>query len=80
MKPVTVHLSEEDYKAFQAYAAKNDTTAASMIREAMAEYKVRHMKQRHSLKDHKPIETSGTVKPIGPDDDLLGEMIDAARS
>jgi predicted transcriptional regulator len=35
MKTITLHVSEETYRAFQDFAAKSNQSAAELIREAM---------------------------------------------
>jgi hypothetical protein len=81
MKTITINVSEPTYQAFQSYAKRIDRKASELIREAMEEYRVAHIQPaRRSLLDIVPFESGGTVLPIGPDDDILGEMLDEARS
>jgi len=80
MKAVTIHVEEDVYEAFKKRARETGQTAAAIIREAMADYKMKRMKPKHSLLDHKPSSVGGVLKPLSPNDDILGEMIDAKRS
>jgi hypothetical protein len=77
MKTITVNVSEPVYDAFKAYAARVDRKTSELIREAMEEYRVARMTRRASLHDRRPVSVGGPIEPIGPDDDLLGEMLDS---
>ena len=77
MKTITVNVSEPVYDAFQAHAEKINRKASELIREAMEEYRVSHMTRRTSLRDRRPVSVGGPIEAIGPDDDLLGEMLDS---
>lgn len=41
MKPISVHVDEEDYEELKAIAARRGRPVAEVVREAMAEYVVR---------------------------------------
>ncbi len=75
MKTITVNVSEPVYEAFRAHAEKIDRKASELIREAMEEYRVAHMTRRTSLRARHPVSVGGPIEAIGPDYDLLGEML-----
>ena len=80
MKTITVNVSEPVYREFQAYAKTHDRTTAELIRQAMEEYHLAHLQpQGGSLQDLQPASVGQVVRPLTPDDDLLGEMLDADR-
>jgi len=79
MKPITFHVSEPVYRQFQDYAKKLDRKTSELIREAMDEYRSNHMSQQFSLRNRRSLNAggkAGSLQPISPDDDFLGEMID----
>jgi len=75
MKPITINISESDYKAFQEYASVNDRTAAEMIREAMAQYRTAHMEKTPGILSSMPASVGAVLAPLSADDDILGEML-----
>jgi hypothetical protein len=77
MKTITVNVSEPVYRDFVEYARRQDRTASELIREAMEAYRNSHIRPRPSLRDLRPLSLGKVRKPIGPGDDLLGEMLDA---
>lgn len=76
MKTITVNVSEPVYRDFQEYARQRDRTTSELIREAMEAYRDRHIRPRFSLKELEPLSLGNVLKPLGPEDDLLGEMLD----
>jgi metal-responsive CopG/Arc/MetJ family transcriptional regulator len=80
MKTITVNVSETVYEEFQQYAKRVDRKAAELIREAMEMYRRQHIQRRTSLKVRRPAASvGGSFRALGPDDDLLGEMLDDSR-
>jgi Arc/MetJ-type ribon-helix-helix transcriptional regulator len=79
MKTITVNVSEPVYRDFQEYAVRSDRKASELIREAMEEYRQRHIERRTTLRDRRPASVGGPIAPVSPDDDLLGEMLDDTR-
>lgn len=71
MKTITVHVSEEVYRRFQAEAAGSNRTAAELIRNAMDEYYANHIARSASIFDGEP----ATMGVCSPPEDLLGEML-----
>ena len=79
MKVITVHVSDPIYQEFQAYARRADRKTAELIREAMEDYRQTHIRRNgSSLSDFKPVSVGKVIQPLTVDDDILGEMIDAA--
>lgn len=80
MKTITVNVSEPVYEEFQQYAKKVDRKTAALIREAMELYRRQHIQRRTSLKERRPAASvGGGIRSLGPEDDLLGEMLDDSR-
>lgn len=75
MKTITISVSEPVYEQFQAYARREDRTAAELIREAMDDYRQRWIERRGSLGDLQPLDLGAVKRPLGPEDDLLEEML-----
>jgi len=80
MKTITVNVSEPVYEDFQQYAKKADRKAAELIREAMELYRRQYIQRRSSLRDRRPACVGGSFLLIDREDDLLGEMLNDARS
>jgi Arc/MetJ-type ribon-helix-helix transcriptional regulator len=79
MKTITVNVSEPVYEDFQMFARKVDRKASELIREAMELYRQQYIHRSTSLKDRRPANVGGKIRPITQDDDLLGEMLDDSR-
>lgn len=79
MKTITVNVSQPVYEEFQSHAQKIDRKTSELIREAMEEYREKHMGGASSLRNRRPVSVGGPIQPITPEDDLLGEMLDASR-
>ncbi len=78
MKAITVNVSEPVYKDFQKFATERDRTTSELIREAMEEYRQTRIRPQPSLRDMRPASVGAILKdPLGREDDLLEEMIDA---
>lgn len=80
MKTITINVSEPVYREFQAYAKSRDRTTSEMIREAMETYLRERVQTGTSLRDVSPLRMGKVKKPLGRNDDLLGEMIRDTRS
>ena len=61
---------------FQKEADKRRESASKLIRDAMSEYKDRHLSRQRSIFDHEPVSVGSVLKDLGPEDDLLEEMSD----
>jgi len=79
MKVITIHVSEPVYEEFRQYARKADRKASELIREAMEMYRQQHMQRRTSLHNRHPASVGGPIRPIGSEDDILGDMLDDTR-
>lgn len=75
MKTITVHVSEETYRAFQEFAAQSNRSAAELIRQAMDEYHETHLARRGSIFDDPGVDAGRVLAPVSEDDDLLDEML-----
>ena len=76
MKAITVNVSEPTYRAFQAYAERTDRTTSELIREAMEMFREqRILSRRGSVLDIDPVSAGEVLRPLGPEDDLLEEML-----
>jgi hypothetical protein len=76
MKTITINVSEPVYRDFQEHARRQDRKTSELIREAMEAYRDRHIRPRPSLKELEPLSLGNILKPLGSEDDLLGEMLD----
>lgn len=79
MKTITIKVSEPTYREFQQFAKQRDRSTSELIRQAMEEYRERHMRPRPSLRNIEPTSVGKVLKPLGPDDDTLGEMLNDLR-
>ena len=73
------NLKAADWLRPEAIAAAAPEALAELIREAMEEYRQKHIARRTSLRDRRPVSVGGPIQPITAEDDLLGEMLDEAR-
>lgn len=64
---------------FQDYASRSDRKTSELIREAMEEFRRRHIERQTSLRNRNPVSVGGPIAPIYPEDDLPGEMLEDAR-
>ena len=77
MKTITINVSEPVYRDFVDHARRQDRTASELIREAMEAYRNLHIRPRPSLMDIRPLSLGKVRLPVGSDDDVLGEMLNA---
>jgi predicted CopG family antitoxin len=76
MKTITINVSEPVYEDFRKHAGRLGRKTSELIREAMEAYRRQHMDRRTSLLDRRAASVGGPILPLGPDDDLLGEMLE----
>ena len=79
MNTITVDVPDPVYRDFQDYAKRVDRTTSELIREAMELY--RDQQIAHGSMDVRDIPTYSVgkvLKPLSPDDDLLGEMLEGS--
>ena len=75
MKPISVHVSEDDYEELKSMAARTGRPVAELIRTAMAEYLDRERRGRRSILDL-PAHDSGALREAWTRSGLLDEMRD----
>lgn len=80
MKTITINVSESVYRDIQEYARSVDRSTSELIREAMQEYRDARVRPRSSVLELEPLDLGEVRSLIGPDDDLLGEMLDDVRA
>jgi hypothetical protein len=80
MKTITINVSEPVYRDFQEYAQRLDRKTSELIREAMEDYRERRIRAGTSVNDLVPLSLGKVLKPMGPRDDLLGEMLHEPRN
>jgi predicted CopG family antitoxin len=79
MKTITINVSEPVYRDFQKQAKCMDRTASELIREAMELYRDQRIVQRAaSVLEIPTVSVGNVLKPLGPEDDLLAEMLEGA--
>jgi hypothetical protein len=79
MKTITVNVSEPVYRDFQNYARQVDRTASELIREAMELYREQKMvRQGMSVLEIPTASVGKVLKPLGPHDDLLAEILEGS--
>jgi hypothetical protein len=77
MSTITIDVSDPIYRDFEDYAQRVDRSAPDLIREAMELYREQRMPpKRMSLLEMPTISVGKILKPLGPDDDLLAEMLE----
>jgi hypothetical protein len=79
MKHITINVSEPVYEDFQLFAKKVHRKTSELIREAMDLYRQQRIQRQTSLRNRRPANVGGPIRPISTEDDLLGEMLDDAR-
>ncbi len=75
MKTITVNVSDAIYLDFARESKKERRPTAALIRQAMSEFHKKHLMGHTSLRDRKPANAGGVVKPLTSNDDILGEML-----
>jgi hypothetical protein len=74
MRPISVHVDDEDYRSFKALAEHAGKPVAELMREAMAEYLARRQGSG-SLLALEPHPSGALLKPWKRED-LFDEMLD----
>ena len=74
MKPISVHVSEDDYQELKTLAAGSGRPVAELIRAAMAEYLARERTGGRSILDI-PTHSSGPLLKEWDREELFEEMI-----
>lgn len=73
MKPISVHVSEDDYQELKSMAARTGRPVAELIRRAMSEFVARERPEQRSVLQL-PAHDSGRAKEPWTRSDLLDEM------
>jgi hypothetical protein len=76
MKTITVNVSEPVYEDFRRASRCQGRPTAELIREAMESYRRQHLRPRTDLRGFRPRSLGKVLKPLAPDEDLLGDMLD----
>jgi hypothetical protein len=63
MKPISVHVPEEEYRALKALAARRGRPVAALLREAMHRYLVEERRDGTSLLDVPPHPSGALLEP-----------------
>lgn len=74
MKPISVHVDEEEYRDFKSLAARTGRPVAELIREAMTEYLGRRRGRRGSIFDV-PTHHGGAQLKTWTREEVFDEMI-----
>ena len=79
MNTIMIDLPDPVYRDFQDYAKRVDRPAADLIREAMELYREQKIApKRMNVLDIPTYSVGKVLMPLGPDDDLLGEMLEGS--
>ena len=79
MSTITIDLPDPVYRDFQDYAKRVDRPASELFREAMELYREQKIApKRMNVLDIPTYSVGKVLKPLGPDDDLLGEMLEGS--
>ena len=77
MSTITIDVSDPIYHDFEDYAKRVDRTPPDLIREAMELYRDQRIAPRRlDVRDIPTYSVGEVLKPLSPDDDLLGEMLE----
>ena len=75
MKPISVHVSEDDYEELKSMAVRTGRPVAELIRRAMGEYLERERKGDRSILTVTPHD-SGKLKAPWTRSEILEEMLE----
>ena len=75
MKTITINVDDGVYQDFSREAQRLKRPTAELIRQAMERFREQRLIRRTSLRDIRPYDAGGAVKPLTSDDDILGEMV-----
>lgn len=76
MKTITINVSEPVYAEFRRAARAMGRPTSELIREAMEAYRRERLMPRQDLTAWSPVSLGAVLRPLGPEDDLLDEMVD----
>lgn len=75
MKPISVHVADQDYQRFKMLADRIGKPVSELIREAMSEYLERRGQSKGSIFDITPF-PSGRQLATWTREEILDEMLD----
>ncbi len=75
MKTVTLNVDEATYERLQSYANRTGRPASELIREAMADYAERNIRNLESIFDGEPHHVGAILRDFSDKDDVLDEML-----
>jgi len=75
MKPISVHVDEQEYRDFKSLAERTGRSVGELIREAMTEYLGRRRGRRGSIFDV-PLHDGGALLKPWTREELMDEMLD----
>jgi hypothetical protein len=78
MKTITINVDDAVYQDFALEAQRMRRPTAELIRQAMERFHEQRLARRTSLRDIRPYDSGGAVKPLTGEDDILGEMLERA--
>ena len=79
MNTITVDVPDPVYRDFQDYAKRVDRPTSELIREALEFYRdLRIANGGMDVRDIPTYSVGKVLKPLSPDDDLLGEMLEGS--
>lgn len=79
MRTITVNVSDPVYDEFQRAARAKGRPTSELIREAMENYRRAYLGRRGDLTHLAPISVGTVLEELGPEDDLLDEMLEPSR-
>ena len=74
MRTITINVSDQIYRKFQAFARTHEKSTSKLIREAMQAYLTHNLQKRSTLQDLTPFSLGGVLRDISTRGDLLEEM------
>lgn len=74
MKPISVHVSDQDYQSLKSLAARRGRPVAELVRDAMARYVEQERRSSVSILEL-PVHESGPLLAGWRRQDLLDEMM-----
>ena len=74
MPPITITVSDEIYRKFQAFARAHEKSTSELFRDAMQEYLTHNLQKRTTLQDLKPFTLGRVLRDISTRGDLLEGM------
>ena len=77
MTTIRVTVPDPVYRCFQAQARAQGRSMPEVIRQALEEYRQKHVGSGSSVLEIQPVSVGKVIRPLSRRDDLLREMLDA---